>query len=227
MNLGEAASYLARTLRLANSTSGTQSGNACRRHVISAIKELSATEFDFNVFDVDVSITGGLNDYTFGGSAGQALPAGALAPIKLYFYRSPCGWLLEKVHEHEMLEIMLEDTSEANDPRCWAWRNNAVRVYPVPTTGWALRGIWLRDGRIADATVVADAWTFPADTTQSIWLEGTALDVTINQAAVNYYIESSRPDMAQSHAAAVNSKRVPVARTSTRKRGKWYIQEWL
>lgn len=226
MNLGEAAEYLAKTVRTANATAGTQNGDICRRLIIGAIKELSAEEFDFNVFEADVSITGGLNDYTFGGGAGQALPAASLAPVRLYFYRSPSGHLLEKVSEHQMLELNLE-TSAQDSADFWAWRNNAVRVYPVPSTNWVLRGLWLRDGRIADPTFAAGTWTFPADSTASIWLAAGPVEIVVNQAAANYYIEAGRQDLAQGHLQIVESKRTPVAQVSTRKRNKGYLQPWL
>lgn len=223
MNLGEAAEQLARTVRMANAGAGTQNGNICRRHIISAIKDLSAIEFDFNVFEVDVNITGGLNDYTFGGAAGQALPTGALAPVRLYFYRSPSGHSLEKVTELEMLELNLETPVAADEAEYWCWRNNAVRVYPVPTTNWVLRGFWLRDGKIVDSTFSGSTVTFPADSTTSIWLSAAPLEIVINQAAAYYYLEAGRPDLAQGHAQAVENKRSPVAKTSTRRRSKGHI----
>lgn len=224
MNLGEAAEYLARTVRTANATAGTQNGDTCRRLVIGAIKELSAIEFDFNVFEADVNITGGLNDYAHGGGAGQALPAASLAPVMLYFYRSPSGHPLEKVDEHEMLELNLETPVAADEAEYWCWRNNAVRVYPVPSTNWVLRGIWLRDGKIADPTFAAGTWTFPADSTASIWLATGPVEIVVNQAAANYYVEAGRYDLVQGHLQIVESKRVPVARVSTRRRSKGHLR---
>lgn len=224
MNLGEAAQYLAKTVRTANADSGTQNGDICRRLIISAIKELSAIEFDFNVFEADVTITGGLNDYTFGGGAGQALPAGAAAPLRLYFYRSPKGWPLQKVTEQEMLELNLDTSVAVDQAEFWAWRNNAVRVYPAPSTNWILRGNWLRDGRIADATFSGSTWTFPSDATTSIWLATGPLEIVINQAAANYYVESGRLDMAQGHWQIVDSKKAPVAQVSTRRRAQGHLR---
>lgn len=224
MNLGEAAEQLAQTVRTANAGAGTQQGNICRRHIISAIKDLSAIEFDFNVFEVDVNITGGLNDYTFGGAAGQALPTGALAPVRLYFYRSPSGHSLEKVTELEMLELNLETPTASDEAEYWCWRNNAVRVYPVPTTNWVLRGFWLRDGMLADITYSGSTPTFPADSVTSIWLAKGPLEIVINQAAAYYYLESGRPDLAQGHAQAVENKRVPVAKVSTRRRSQGHLR---
>jgi hypothetical protein len=227
MNFGTAAEALAKRLNLANATAGTQNGVECRRHIIDAIKELSTVTFSFNMLVADAAITANLNDYTVGGSAGQALPSGTLCPVDLFWAIGTEGAPVIKASEVEMIHLEIGQPVSSQYPTHWSWKNNACHVYPVPTVNWTLRGIYLRNGRIADPTFSGSTWTFVADSTTSIWLEDDAVDVVINTAMANYYVFKGRPELAPVLRQMVSSKIIPAVAISQNKRGKPEVDSWL
>lgn len=228
MDFGTAAEHLARKLNLSGATAGTPNGVECRRHIIGAIKELSTTTFSFNIYVGDVSITANLNDYTVGGGAGQALPAATLAPVDLFWATSTDGGPIDKKSEIEMIHLEIIGQNTGQYPAAWSWKNNACHVWPVPTVNWTLRGIYLRDGLIADPTQSAGVWTFVADATTSIWLTDTnALEVVVARAMANYYTGKGRPDLAGPLEKQVQAKVIPAVSISQHKRAKLEVDSWL
>lgn len=228
MDFGTAAQHLAKRLNLANADAGTQAGVECRRHIIGAIKELSTTTFSFNIVVGDMSITANLNDYTVGGAAGQALLAGTLAPVDLFWASSTDGGELVKISEVEMIRLEILGQNTGTFPTHWSWKNNACHVYPTPTANWTLRGIYLRDGRIADPTQSGSTWTFVSDATTSIWLtDPDALEVVTVTAMANYLTTRGRHELVPPLRQQVAMKIIPAVSISQHKRGKMEIDSWL
>ena len=228
MDFGTAAEHLAKRLNLANATAGTPNGVECRRHIIGAIKELSTTTFSFNILVADEAIDAGENDFTVDGPAGASLPSGTLAPVDLFWANATEGGELEKASEVEMIRLEIFPTSASTHPTHWSWKNNACHVYPVPTADWTLRGIYLRDGRIADGTQTGGVWSFVSDATASIWLsDPDALEVVTAQAMANYFTTRGRPELAAPLRQQVASKIIPAVMISQHKRGKTEIDSWL
>ena len=184
--------------------------------------------FSFNIFVGDVSITANLNDYTVGGGAGQALPAGTLAPVDLFWATSTDGDKITKVSEVEMIHLEIVGQNTGQYPSAWSWKNNACHVWPVPTVNWTLRGIYLRDGLIADPTQSGGTWTFVADNTASIWLtDPNALEVVVARSMANYFATKGRPELAGPLNQQIAAKIIPAVSVSQHKRGKPEIDSWL
>jgi hypothetical protein len=219
MIFGTAAQELAIRVGFANATAGTRQGDQCRRALIAAIKQLSATPFSWNLLRADASITANLNDYTVGGGAGQALPAGTYAPRRLWYVYSSDVTDLMKVDEEQIIELEAEASTTAGSAQYWTTSNNAVHVFPVPTTNWTLRGIYYRNGTLAEGTFSGGVWTWPSDSSTSIWLDDDkGLDLTI-LAAAEWIARNDlkRPDLADGFRAEYTAQ-LPTQTTLNRAR---------